>query len=1667
MALIWGDEDWAFGPKGSGQRLEEDEESIFDKLFASVKAAFGSMGDTVEEAAPEETWQEPMPEGPLETYYPEPAPEYIPEAPMTTGFEDEYAIGAPAAEDGAPSTMFSGSDVPEFGMQQPSIIEDLLNSIVGFRDRLSAGVTGDPWQDVEDLRSIAPVDEAPTFTLPTAPELQAPDDQWGLPAVQDDEPIDPNSPSIAERIGNLLSQGPRRVVQDFEDIPGSVLSKVRQPEVMTDFFGNPKYTLNEDTGQYDEQVNPAVGENGDFGSFVGNTLLKTVGGVGKALNAAQEYGTGPALVMASDWMQGISPYNHDSRSVGERYGDAVEQNRKIVSGEVPLIPAAPDWVDPLVGAAYQAGTNPLSYFGPAAAAKAIPEAAPGAPILQSLLDSGGIGASIGGNVGAVGAGELADAAGIDNPYVNMLIQLAGGVVGGVGGALTPTAASLGKRGAVAALNADLSLPNLLPPPPPGGGLQFAMANADAGMPFSAGVLDNSAEMPNVLFSDRTPGIENNFDESWPTPKAGRKSSGGNSVPPSAVPEPVEPIVAKWLQDKSVAPDDLNPLAGIAQEQIGNRANVDAARSQFRVSQADSYNIEYKRVLDLTGDPNLADMAGKAKAAIEMDKVVDATITPEQAIAAHAFVNDIYQAQPVGTWEMKSMEAHRIINKMQGGERLQPAEQDFAVQLFGAPESPIAKVVKPDAPELATDFYTGPIRARDPLWKPFEGMEDVPMPKVQDQPQVPSTGLSESGLRKVVPDDPLFKTRENYDPAAQFNKNDPNSIFTPGQQVSDIPDDLKGILGGKQASLFNYESLMGKPGAAIDTWLADTRAKFTGISPDETTTLAKVSGNVDNKYASTLIDQRRRLEGMLQHEGIGVVSNEERAALSAKFGSKPRIYHEALLEAEQRTKKRLDTLADEATKRILDEQFAGNTPAKVKAALDAGTAPPSTAFGAALKFNRLWRNTMFGIFDVGSILQQGLASATSAPQAAIGYVNQMLEAVGAPHVNVYSSVDEGLERIRAGGRPGQLTGPVTSPLSNDGTLLSPVLRKLSESKPDNPVLKKAGDVTYKLDTEINRIGDKLNDFQFGKMMGAQNRAIYEGNMVIAKLAEKIGLPIKADDMSTKEAMMRLANAATSRGQMAQTANRRAAEEIAMLSPGMRRAQADLILVGANFMNPTASAADRLAASMAIAGTATAVATAFALDKSTDEFSIDLNPFNGGFGKATMNLPGSGRNVVVDLFPQRQVQEAIAQAFSNVASGDPAQFATDIGDYFVKGASPVGRSMLNAIGVGFDPKNGVHWFDYPDGGNAKDNIMNIAPLPPGISQFLNGQNEDDPTQVPYQTIINFIGGNTYYESKFDAAAREMSKAGLLKDANGNPLTIDQYRDLAEYPLARKLLLEANPQILDYDQAPATALVSQLIDQQNAFKQNTIAAYENGDIKNGDFKDQLREHNTTIGKLASAIVAEAKQHEGEEWSWLDGYYSTFVTDPASGLLDQDATEAAQNAFWTSLGDREPVARKYIYAYSDIGDSAPEKAYHDDLRRLNGFDPETGKPIIGKDGNPLPSYYDLRDKRYLSQVLPNEESKKIQDDAREWFERKLVENPPPAGVKVKMPTADEIRKAYMQQELGIAPTDPRVFDVIAYGKDKYENPEFTKYAADHQDWLAWQDDNLSWSTMQLIRSK
>lgn len=1587
MALIWGDEDWLFGPKGSGKRLEEDEQSIFDSLFASVKAAFGSIGDKVEEAAPEETWQEPMPEGPLETYYPEPAPEVLPESPMTTGFEDEYTIGAPAAEDGAPSTMFSGSDVPEFGMQQPSIIEDLLNSIVSFRDRLGADVTGDPWQDVEDLRSVAPVDAgAPTFTLPSAPELQT-EDPWLVPGAPEDEgPIDPTAPSIMDRIGNLLSSGPRRVVQDFEDIPGSVLAKAREPEVMTDFFGNPKYTLNPDTGQYDERVNPVVGENGDSGDWIGKTLLKTVGGVGKALNAAQEYGTGPALVMASDWMQGISPYNHDSRGVGERYSDAVDQNRKIVSGEVPLVPALPDWADPLVGAAYQVGTNPLSYVGPAAAAKIVPETAPGAPILTSLLDSGGVGASIGGNVGAAGAGELADAAGIDNPYVNMLIQLAGGIVGGVGGALTPAAAKT--------VAADLATIDL-----PAAGREFAFAGEYGG-------------------------------------------SGGPDIP------------RKQITD-------------IVQPQVAERAATDLARSDLRVTQADAYAIEYNRVLTQTGDDKLADLAGKAAAAQTMNKVVESIITPEEAAAARVFVRETWQSQPPGTWDFKAMEANRIIDKLQAGERLQPAEQDFALSLFGTTDSPIAAAVAP-TPPLRTELYDGPIRARDPLWKPFEGMEDVPMPRVQDQPQVPSTGLSESGLQQVVPDDPQFKTRESYNPGAQFNKTDPNSIFTPGQQVSDIPDDLKGIISGKQASLFNYESMLGSPGAAIDTWLADTRAKLSGISPDDTTRLSKLSGNVENKWASTLLDQRRRLESMLQHEGVGLVSKEERATLASKLGSTPRIYHEALLEAEKRTKSRLDSLADEATKRIIDEQFPDNIPAKVKASLDAGTAAPSTAFGAALKINRLWRNTMFGIFDVGSILQQGLGSATTAPQAAIGYINQMLDAVGAPHVNVYSSSDEALERVRAGGRPGQLTGPVTSPLSNDGTLVSPLLRKLSESQPDNPVLKKAGDATYALDTQINRLGDNLNDLQFGKMMGAQNRAIYEGNMVIAKLAEKLGLPIKADDMSTKEAMMRLANAATLRGQAAQTANRRAAEEIAMLSSSMRRAQADQILIAANFFNPKATAADRLAASAAIAGTATAMATAYALSHESDDFSIDLNPFNGGFGKATMNLPGSKRDVVVDLFPQRQVQEAIAQAFSNVASGDPVGFVTDIGDYFVKGASPVGRSMLNAIGVGFDPKNGVHWFDYPDGGNAKDNILNTLPLPPTIGQFFNGQNEDWPAeQFPYQTIINYIGGNTYYESKFDAAAREMSKAGLLKDADGNPITVERYRDLAEYPLARKLLLEANPQILDYDQAPATGIVSQLIEQQKQFKQNTISNYEKGEIKNGDFKNQLREHNTTIGKLASAIVTEAKQHEGEEWSWLDGYYSTFITDPASGMLDQDATDAAQNAFWTSLGDREPVARKYIYAYSDIGDSAPEKAYHDDLRRLNGFDPETGKPIIGADGKPLPNYYDLREKRYAAQVLPNSEAKKIQDDARDWFEATLAKNPPPPGVKVKMPSADEIRKAYMQSELGYAPTDPRVFDVLAYGKDKYENPEYTKYAAEHQDWLAWQDDNLSWSTMQLIRGK
>ena len=440
--------------------------------------------------------------------------------------------------------------------------------------------------------------------------------------------------------------------------------------------------------------------------------------------------------------------------------------------------------------------------------------------------------------------------------------------------------------------------------------------------------------------------------------------------------------------------------------------------------------------------------------------------------------------------------------------------------------------------------------------------------------------------------------------------------------------------------------------------------------------ASLSGNVSDSFTSALLRREEDLRAALKAQGL----DEDVAKAVA------RTLQERELALRYKGK------LPDAVQRALQEAKA----------LDYGELQGITA--SVGNISQYLKNSMFWA-DFSVAGQQVLkAIITNGPAGLAGLANRAAAAMNLPHIVTNMAEAEGVSKRVAYQLDGVMQGARTGAVDLDRT----------------------GSAFSRV-PGVGRFSEWLTDVQFGNVLTGVRNSIYEGNLIMAKLAGQ-----DITDPKVRAAAAEWANLATSAGGRAQDVRRAQWEKALLLSPQFTRAQVKQIVKLADVIRPGVSMTDRILASTTIVSTA---AIGLGVGKFlNDRYGIgdfEMDPSKPGFGRIT--FPG-GR--VVDIFPQDQLVTAIARSARELAALDKAglQDAQDTWTKFVLGRiSPPLQMAAKAGGYGFDPRNGG-W----NLGNYSGDLADVLPIPPSVLQFW--REGLDPVGTP----LTALGVTNYQES-----------------------------------------------------------------------------------------------------------------------------------------------------------------------------------------------------------------------------------------------------------------------------------------------------------------------------------
>lgn len=906
------------------------------------------------------------------------------------------------------------------------------------------------------------------------------------------------------------------------------------------------------------------------------------------------------------------------------------------------------------------------------------------------------------------------------------------------------------------------------------------------------------------------------------------------------------------QATTPGPEDLNPIrrkvadALDAELKWRNSGEAEAIKATKRAEQASGLNAVEAGA---TSAETLANVSAGARVGKFFDNTPGLKLSETDYNAA---LTDLVNS----TEGFDKIQAVKALDKLQNGERLQPAEIKTLGKLYGpeieakiratnidrvssvaeltpADQAQIARQAEIDGKKVATlevqakrqheladelnqrslmnptnkqlktaaeDARARAIKAEndadrilaDRAEKATSGFAQ----KTQDAPRVAETQATGTAKQAEAADRRALRAENK----AAINAS-PEQMVTRAKDVVaklDVTDDLKSQL--------------------IDTIELGARKQsivLAGMGEDGPGILRKIyasaTGEVTDSYTSRLLTQRAFIQNALETQGM----SKEAAKQVAKL----------LQDAELRLK------------------YGANIPEWVTKSLE--QAKFDFAEGGAIRgladISQELKNTQFGIGDMAVFGQQAAkAGLTNAPQIVTGYVNRALQALhlggldtAIPEARIARDTQYALDGLALHSHG------ITDIVTNERTLLSRLgpAGKFLDDKVALPAIK------------------KLTDFQFDFVLGNLRKTIYEGNLVMAHLS---GADITNPVVRQRAAEM--ANAATGAGKLAQRSARANAEKAFLLSPSMRRAQIQQmgqVIKGLSHQDTALSSAMAIASSVGLT---------LAVGKLLSDYTgipVQTDLSKKGFGN--IRLPDG---TVINPFSQEQIAKAFARSIRILAENpkDGKSVAEEWGKILVSSASPAMRPFLASVGVGID-QNGYHWGDMGQGQSFKQRLLNASPIPPLASSII--QNGFSPVRTPLETL----GVNAYPESKYDVRDRQsMDMFGVPYDKQ----TPDQRLQFTD---KNGKIPYANPQ------------VRQALDAVTRAQQGADAELATGTFtpaKAQAWRDQYTTNKDNLRFFKDQVYADAGTKPGSD-PQLDAYYKVIDQNTAqSGKVNWDAVDA-----------------------------------------------------------------------------------------------------------------------------------------------------------------------------------
>ena len=652
--------------------------------------------------------------------------------------------------------------------------------------------------------------------------------------------------------------------------------------------------------------------------------------------------------------------------------------------------------------------------------------------------------------------------------------------------------------------------------------------------------------------------------------------------------------------------------------------------------------------------------------------------------------------------------------------------------------------------------------------------------------------------------------------------------------------------------------------AIRLWLKQTEMHLDAVGDDAPglvrSLYAGATGEVSDSFTAALIDQRAVLRSTLEAQGLP------------------------------------DTMAKTIAKLLQDAElrarYGENVPQHVLDALEEAKSLPygsEGAIGGLASISQELKNTQFGIGDLAVFGQQGLkVGTTNAVQFLVGSVNRLL------HMAHLPSMDTTLADVTLPKRiVYQLDGVAQSSkgvtdLTNEGT----ILRHLG----------KGGQ--FLDEKALVPATRALTDFQFKTVLTNIRNVVYEGNLILARAS---GADISDPLVRSKAAAW--ANAATGAGKLAQDTKRAQLEKAFLLSPAMRRAQAQQVGQVARGLTG-GTRVDRVLAAATITSTAGAL---LGVGKLLNDYvgleEFEFDPSKPGFGNIT--LPGG---TVVNLFPQEQFVKAIARSIGVLAregfgEAEAKDIAKEWAKFLVSSASPAVRPILASTGVGYDPGRGWRFGDLGEGKGLAERALDAAPLPPIVSSIARGGVD------AVRTPLEALGVNAYKEGAYS----ERDRALTADTEFGKP-----YRDLEPW---QKLAAEEKYGRV-YSNDPKIAASQQQADtlqeEQRAKQEANDGRLLRGEITPQQWRDERSRDDAYFAGRFDQLYAGVNFAD-KSLSPVDLYYKAIAdaTDRTTGDVDWDKVDA-----WKAA--QGPEALAYIERNTNLRDTNLEQQYRQDVRLL-----------------------------------------------------------------------------------------------------------------------------------------